>query len=549
MTTASLERISKILSDVAAPSTFSAQRTRPADDLHLTVEGLGEISFPISSKQAERLCELARPARYGHGERTLLDRSVRDTWEIPKSRVKIQQSQWNRTLLPVLDQLAEDLGVSAGCRLQAELHSVLVYAPGQFFLPHQDSEKTDNMVGTLVVTLPSAFKGGAMVVAHLDEKATYRGSKKFLSFVAFYADCLHEVRPVKEGYRIALTYNLMLDDSGAARPSKGAKPASATVDALVEGLREHFETPLPPRWKWRKDEPLRDPPNRLVYLLDHQYTERGLGWQHLKGNDAARSVALQAAATGCGCEVVLALTEIREAWSCIEPGWDNHRYGRHRSWRRDEDDEWRDDDPPDDDPDAYELTDLIDRSIMLTRWIDSAASKAVPIDTSVSDEEVCSTIPSSDLEAYASQYEGYMGNYGNTMDRWYRRAAIVLWPLHRAFAVRAEASPAWALDELRRHLRSGQLSEAQDKTTSLLPIWPRLAPHEGRRGFFDQALQIALGLEAKALATSLLEPFRVEELTPRRAPDLVKLASRYGEDWLRSLLSAWAPRNRWLRLL
>jgi len=37
MTTASLERISKILSDVAAPSAFSAQRTRPADDLHLTV--------------------------------------------------------------------------------------------------------------------------------------------------------------------------------------------------------------------------------------------------------------------------------------------------------------------------------------------------------------------------------------------------------------------------------------------------------------------------------------------------------------------------------
>jgi hypothetical protein len=41
---------------------------------------------------------------------------------------------------------------------------MLVYAPGQFFAPHQDSEKADAMIGTLVVTLPSASKGGVLVV-------------------------------------------------------------------------------------------------------------------------------------------------------------------------------------------------------------------------------------------------------------------------------------------------------------------------------------------------------------------------------------------------
>ena len=35
-----------------------------------------------------------------------------------------------------------------------------------------------------------------------------------------------------------------------------------------------------------------------------------------------------------------------------------------------------------------------------------------------------------------------MGNYGNTMDRWYRRGAVVLWPTRLDFEVRAEASPA-----------------------------------------------------------------------------------------------------------
>jgi hypothetical protein len=37
----------------------------------------------------------------------------------------------------------------------SEAHSMLVYGKGQFFLPHQDSEKNDAMVGTLVLSLPS----------------------------------------------------------------------------------------------------------------------------------------------------------------------------------------------------------------------------------------------------------------------------------------------------------------------------------------------------------------------------------------------------------
>ena len=48
---------------------------------------------------------------------------------------------------------------------------------------------------------------------------------------------------------------------------------------------------------------------------------------------------------------------------------------------------------------------------------------------------MCVTTPSADLVPHQSEYEGYMGNYGNTLDRWYRRAAIVVWPLDRAFGV------------------------------------------------------------------------------------------------------------------
>lgn len=544
MTTTVRDEIGELLRELGAGGAGSARHTAPADDLRLEVKGLGRLRMPVDPVQAEELCRLARPARYGRGEETLLDRRVRDTWEIPKSRVKIDRRRWNRTLLPVLEALRADLGLPDGSHLEAELHSMLVYAPGQFFLPHQDSEKADEMVGTLAVTLPGSFRGGALVVEHRGEKATYRATEKTLSFVAFYADCHHEVRPVKEGYRVVLTYNLMLQGDGTADAAAGVPPE--TEEALAGLLREHFETPLPPRWAWQKDALPREPPDRLVYLLDHQYTERGFGWSRLKGADAARAAAIRAAAERADCEVVLALAEVHESWTCFEPGWDEPRYGRHRRWERDEDDEWAADYevPSIDDPDAYDLQELIDSEITLDRWIDASGNKAEPIVTDVDDEEVCATTPSSDLEPYASEYEGYMGNWGNTMDRWYRRAALVLWPRERAFAVRAEASPAWALAELEKRLKAGEAAEAREMAGSLLPFWQAAASAEERRGFFTRAMRVAEGLDRPELAASLLEPFRVEELTRSGAKAFAALVARYGEGSVKELLSGWSERDR-----
>jgi hypothetical protein len=96
------------------------------------------------------------------------------------------------------------------------------------------------MVGTLVVTLPSSYIGGELIVGHNEERKAYRGSKTALSLVAFYADCRHEVLSVKSGYRITLTYNLLLHgDTGRPEGDDG------TAAELADLLREHFSTPVP----------------------------------------------------------------------------------------------------------------------------------------------------------------------------------------------------------------------------------------------------------------------------------------------------------------
>ena len=315
MATAARDRLARTLRG-DAQAAFSVELTAKTDDLSLEVEGFGHVKFPVTPAKARKLLGLGQPARFGRGEETLTDPDVRDTWEIPKHLVR---AEWNdATLKDILATVKEELGLPNAAELTADLHSLLVYEPNQHFLAHQDSEKDDSMVGTLVVTLPSSYAGGELMVGHNEEWKAYRGSKTALSLVAFYADCRHEVLRVKSGYRITLTYNLLLHGD-TSRPEGD----DGTVAELADLLREHFSTPVPRYYGG----PATDPPNRLVYLLDHEYTPRGLNWRRLKGADASRVALLRTAADKAGCEAVLALADIKTTHSAF-PADEGYGYRR-----------------------------------------------------------------------------------------------------------------------------------------------------------------------------------------------------------------------------
>ena len=213
------------------------------------------------------------------------------------------------------------------------------------------------MIGTLVVTLPSNYTGGELVVWHNDERKAYRGSKTALSLVAFYADCRHEVLKVTSGYRIALTYNLLLRGD-ASRPA-GDDGAVAELASL---LREHFSAPAP-RYHGG---PATDPPSRLVYLLDHEYTPRALTWSRLKGDDASRVSLLREAAVRAGCEVILGLADVQETHGAypVDQVYGYWRQGWYADYDEDDDEHagLGDGEP------EYEIQELIDSVIALTHW-------------------------------------------------------------------------------------------------------------------------------------------------------------------------------------
>jgi hypothetical protein len=393
-----------------------------------------------------------------------------------------------------------------------------MYEQGQFFAPHKDSEKVDAMVGTLVVTLPSTSRGGALVVQHGGRREEYRSSNRLLSFVAFYADCQHEVLPLTSGHRVALTYNLSL----VGDSSSGEIDALALAD--VSGcLRTHFEGQ-----------------DRLVYLLDHEYTERGLSFERLKGVDAGRVAVLRAAARERDDEIVLALADVHETWSCDEP------YQPH-SWY--DGDEYEDGEP---DTGSYELGELLDGGTTLAASIDSSGVPAQVGASGVRDDEMCATTPSGQLQPYASEYEGYMGNYGNTMDRWYRRGAVVMWPRSHDFVVCALGSPRWALDALGGLLREKDLAGARERTGSLAPFWADVAGRQresdeqvaGDGAELGTVLDVAFKLGDAPMATMLLRPFRLDQISTREASALVAATDRYGVDWFRQLLAEWETARR-----
>lgn len=306
---ATAQDVQQQLATIKAPGTFATRRSSPADDLRLEVTGVGRIGWPITRETARKLCAVARPARYGLKDETRFDPRVRDCWEIPKSRISIDGRSWGHTLRPMLDRIQRDLGLADGSRLRADLHNLLVYGPGQFFLTHQDSEKADEMIGTLIVVLPSNFTGGAIEIEHHNERVRFRGSGQTLTFIAFYADCHHRVRPIKTGHRVVLTYNLMVDGDGST-----ASTATVTqIDELARSIAQYFEAPRRPRWS---HDSRREPADRLVYLLNYQYTRRSLGWNRLKGVDGARAAALRQVAERLDCEIFLALADVHETWSC-----------------------------------------------------------------------------------------------------------------------------------------------------------------------------------------------------------------------------------------
>ena len=179
---------------------------------------------------------------------------------------------------------------------------------------------------------------------------------------------------------------------------------------------------------------------------------------------------------------------------------------------------------------------------MLESWIDHRGARPVAVNLGVGGDELCASTPSGDLEPYSSEYEGYMGNWGNTLDRWYHRGAVVVWPRSRAFVVQAEAVPMRALDEIGARARHGDVAGARQAAGSLAPVWDRVVGRSDGKALLTKSLRVALRVDEPTLAAMLLRPFRLDMIATAHAKPLGALVGAYGEQWAADLVVAWSAR-------
>ncbi|KAF9525405.1 hypothetical protein CPB83DRAFT_909165 [Crepidotus variabilis] len=379
----------------------------------LQISGLGLVGLPLSERDAETVISCATLAPFGKGERTVVDKDVRDTWEIEPAKITFANSEWETYINGhVCQEACRSLGVEYGnSPPRMEFYKLLLYEQGSHFLPHQDTQKARGMFATVIIILPSMYTGGEVHVSHANSTKVLDFAPNSLlstALLAWYTDVKHEVKPVTSGYRLALSYNLI-----HVAPPGVPKPTLPAEDDTAARLRQVLT-------KWREGDfaVLPETPF-LAYILDHEYSETNLkgGADSLKGADAYKVRLLREIADDLDFQVGLGRLELCVSGPAEDEGYDYYSRRRHNYY---------------DDGDMYggthSMMEETSRTTSISGLVDLQGNSWLASHQSIelSDENLVQDEPFEDEAPDDTDYEGYQGNYAGDVSEWYRRSVLVV---------------------------------------------------------------------------------------------------------------------------
>ena len=321
------------------------------------------------------------------------------------------------------------------------------------------------MVGTLVISLPVAGTGGELVIRHKQNEAVIdlrTEDPSELAFAAFYADCVHETRPVATGHRIVLVYQLLLRGG-----DHGGLERAPDYDVLTERIAALLA-------QWDRST---QGAEKIVWLLEHEYSEEGLSFSALKNTDAAVARTLAEAARRADCALYAAILHIEE--SCAAEYPQDLPYG------------------VDLDDSDLEAGEVLDSEHWLDDWVAPDDVRPEYGKLPLRARELLPVGALDDADPDDESVNEATGNAGVEIERAYRSAALVLWPRARTVATLAGAgigsSVAYVAEELERNDHSEAAhGRLRDLATQLIDAWP--APPPGRRTDVERSCRAALRL-------------------------------------------------------
>lgn len=111
---------------------YPAVRLEPG----LLVRDVGPITFPLGEAQARSLIAAARQAPNGRGSETIVDTSVRNTWELDPSQFDLLSPSWPDIINGMSSKVARDMGIDVP--VVADLYKLLIYEEGATFKAHTE---------------------------------------------------------------------------------------------------------------------------------------------------------------------------------------------------------------------------------------------------------------------------------------------------------------------------------------------------------------------------------------------------------------------------
>lgn len=237
--------------------------------MRIFVKGVGLTPLPLTNHYTSEIKKKCKLAPFGKNSETIIDTNVRSTYELESNKVEFKNERFLSNLNKLCEITSERLQINKKVKL--ELHRLLLYEPGSFFLPHRDTEKHVGMFATLVVLLPceSNFVGGELVVEHEKQSLVFpkNGPELFrLQACVFFCNCLHELKKVSKGNRLALVFNVFVEDNN-----------HVTIPKSTSLITNQHQNEL--LNNWRNDRAV------CCLLLKHMYSLSLNAINALKGND------------------------------------------------------------------------------------------------------------------------------------------------------------------------------------------------------------------------------------------------------------------------
>jgi hypothetical protein len=89
-------------------------------------------------RDAKRIIAASHEAPFGRGEQTIVDPTVRKTWELNANQVVIQNEAFWSYMKSALHSCMAGLGIEGSHQISAQFYKLLLYEEGAHFRPHTE---------------------------------------------------------------------------------------------------------------------------------------------------------------------------------------------------------------------------------------------------------------------------------------------------------------------------------------------------------------------------------------------------------------------------